>query len=103
MDKVVLVNAFMRELDRRGDTTNLGEIKLFLKDKADLSDLVNHVATILGDALPQEDYDKVVDQTKKQIEEIAKQKMQDLNTPDLMQAVKVIEGTAKSMGIAVEG
>jgi len=41
--------------------------------------------------------------TKKQIEEIAKQKMQDLNTPDLMQAVKVIEGTAKSMGIAVEG
>lgn len=40
--------------------------------------------------------------TRKQIEDIAKQKMQDLNTLDLHQAVKIIEGTAKSMGIAVE-
>ncbi|MGA2775063.1 MAG: 50S ribosomal protein L11 [Candidatus Omnitrophota bacterium] len=41
--------------------------------------------------------------TKKQIEEIAKQKMQDLNTSDLAEAVKTITGTARSMGIAVEG
>jgi large subunit ribosomal protein L11 len=41
--------------------------------------------------------------TKAQVEEIAKQKMQDLNTTDLNQALKVITGTAKSMGIAVEG
>jgi large subunit ribosomal protein L11 len=41
--------------------------------------------------------------TKKQVEEIAKQKMQDFNTADLSQAVKVIEGTARSMGIVVEG
>ena len=41
--------------------------------------------------------------TKKQVEEIAKQKMQDLNTPDLKTAMKVIKGTARSMGIAVEG
>jgi large subunit ribosomal protein L11 len=41
--------------------------------------------------------------TKKQVEEIAKQKMQDLNTSDINQAIKVIEGTARSMGIAVEG
>ncbi|MFH1354541.1 MAG: 50S ribosomal protein L11 [Candidatus Omnitrophota bacterium] len=40
---------------------------------------------------------------KKQVEEIAKQKMQDLNTQDLKQAIKIIEGTARSMGIAVEG
>ena len=40
--------------------------------------------------------------SKKQVEEIAKQKMQDLNTSDLSQAIKVIEGTARSMGIAVE-
>ncbi len=38
---------------------------------------------------------------KKQIEEIAKQKMQDLNTKDLASAVKVIEGTARSMGIKI--
>jgi large subunit ribosomal protein L11 len=41
--------------------------------------------------------------TRRQIEEIAKQKMQDLNTADLQQALKTIEGTARSMGIAVEG
>ncbi len=39
---------------------------------------------------------------RKQVEDIAKQKMQDLNTSDLHQAIKIIEGTAKSMGIAVE-
>lgn len=41
--------------------------------------------------------------TRKQVEEIAKQKMQDLNTSDLAQAFKSIEGTARSMGIVVEG
>lgn len=41
--------------------------------------------------------------TKKQVEEIAKQKMQDLNTADMSQALKVIEGTARSMGIVIEG
>ena len=39
--------------------------------------------------------------TKKQAEEIAKQKMKDLNTSDLAAAIKVIEGTARSMGITV--
>lgn len=41
--------------------------------------------------------------TKKQVEEIAKQKMQDINTSDLEKAVKIIAGTARSMGIVVEG
>jgi large subunit ribosomal protein L11 len=41
--------------------------------------------------------------TKKQVEEIAKLKLSDLNTDNLEQAMKVIEGTARSMGIAVEG
>ena len=40
--------------------------------------------------------------TKAQLENIAKLKMPDLNTTDLAQAVKVIEGTAKSLGITVE-
>lgn len=39
--------------------------------------------------------------TKAQLEEIAKTKMPDLNTSDLAQAVKVIEGTAKAMGVEV--
>jgi len=41
--------------------------------------------------------------TRKQVEEIAKQKMQDLNTADMATAIKVIEGTARSMGIVIEG
>jgi large subunit ribosomal protein L11 len=41
--------------------------------------------------------------TKKQIEEIAKLKLPDLNTNSMEQAIKTIEGTARSMGIAIEG
>ena len=41
--------------------------------------------------------------TVKQIEEIAKLKMDDLNTVDLKQAIKVVSGTARSMGIEVKG
>jgi len=41
--------------------------------------------------------------TLKQVEEIAKQKEKDLNTTNMAQAIKTIKGTAKSMGIQVEG
>ena len=41
--------------------------------------------------------------TKKQVEEIARLKLSDLNTDNLEQAMKTIQGTARSMGIAVEG
>ena len=40
--------------------------------------------------------------TKKQAEEIAKKKMADLNAHDLDQAVKIISGSARSMGIEVK-
>ena len=40
--------------------------------------------------------------TKKQAEEIAKKKMADLNANDLEQAVKIISGSARSMGIEVK-
>jgi len=40
--------------------------------------------------------------TKKQVEEIAKRKMPDLNTTDIEAAMKMIEGTARSMGIEIE-
>ena len=41
--------------------------------------------------------------TKKQVEEIAKLKLADLNTNSMEQAIKSITGTARSMGIAIEG
>ncbi len=39
--------------------------------------------------------------TKKQVEEIAKTKMEDLNTADMTKAVRIVEGSARSMGIEV--
>jgi large subunit ribosomal protein L11 len=39
--------------------------------------------------------------TKAQAEEIAKEKLEDLNTDDVNQAVKIVEGVARSMGITV--
>lgn len=45
--------------------------------------------------------EKVGKVTKAQIEAIAQNKMQDLNARTLEQACKIIEGTAKSMGIEV--
>ena len=46
---------------------------------------------------------KVGTVTKKQVEEIAKTKMPDLNAASLDAAVKTVEGTARSMGIEVTG
>ena len=41
--------------------------------------------------------------TRAQLEEIATIKMQDLNANDMAAAIKIIGGTARSMGVKVEG
>jgi len=45
---------------------------------------------------------KVGSVTKEQVEEIAKTKMEDLNANSIEAAVKIISGSARSMGITVE-
>jgi large subunit ribosomal protein L11 len=45
---------------------------------------------------------KVGKVTRKQLEEIAKAKMEDLNTKDLGQAVRIVEGSARSMGLEIK-
>ena len=45
--------------------------------------------------------EKVATITKAQVEEIAKQKMPDLNAASLESAMSMIEGTARSMGVTV--
>lgn len=45
--------------------------------------------------------EKVGKVTPKQIEEIARQKMPDLNTDSLEAAIRIIEGTARSMGLEI--
>jgi len=54
-----------------------------------------------GSSVPNRD--KVAKVTRAQVEEIAQTKMQDLNAYDMDQAVKIIAGSARSMGIEVEG
>jgi large subunit ribosomal protein L11 len=41
--------------------------------------------------------------TRQQVEEVAKEKMEDLNAIDLEAAVKIVAGQARSMGINVKG
>ena len=52
-----------------------------------------------GSAVPQRD--KVAKVTKKQVRDIAELKMQDLNAASVESAMRMIEGTARSMGITV--
>jgi large subunit ribosomal protein L11 len=53
-----------------------------------------------GSGVPNKD--KVAKVTKKAIREIAELKMVDLNANDVEAAMKMVEGTARSMGITVE-
>jgi large subunit ribosomal protein L11 len=46
---------------------------------------------------------KVATVSREAVRSIAEQKMEDLNANDLDQAEKIIAGTARSMGITVEG
>ena len=52
-----------------------------------------------GSAVPNKD--KVGKLTKKQVQDIAALKMPDLNANDIEAAMKMIEGTARSMGIEI--
>ena len=47
--------------------------------------------------------EKVGSISRDKIEEIAKLKLQDLNTTNLESAIKTIEGTARNMGLNIEG
>ena len=53
-----------------------------------------------GSGVPNKE--KVGKITRAQVEEIAKEKMADLNAVDLDAACRTIEGTARSMGVTVE-
>ena len=47
--------------------------------------------------------DKVASITRAQLQQIAETKMQDLNANDIDAAITMIAGTARSMGVTVEG
>ncbi len=52
---------------------------------------------------PESNRNKVGRVTRAQVEEIAKLKMPDLNANDIAEAMSMVAGTARSMGITVEG
>lgn len=46
--------------------------------------------------------EKIAKITKEQVKDIAKKKMPDLNATDINGAIRMVEGTARSMGIEIE-
>ena len=73
----------------------------FITKSPPASTLLKRASNIAkGSASPNRE--KVGKVTKQQVLEIAKLKEKDLNSKDLERAVRIIEGTARSMGIEVE-
>ncbi|HLF86638.1 MAG TPA: 50S ribosomal protein L11 [Nitrospiria bacterium] len=72
----------------------------FITKTSPAADLLKKAAGIIkGSSVPHKD--KVGKVTEAQVQEIARTKMVDLNAVDLKGAVKIIEGTARSMGLQV--
>ena len=74
----------------------------FITKTPPASDLLKKAAGVIkGSGVPHKN--KVGSITKAQLEEIAKLKVEDLNASDVPAAMQVIAGTARSMGISIEG
>ena len=74
----------------------------FITKTPPASELLKRAAGIVkGSAEPNRT--KVGKVTRKQVEEIAKTKLPDLNTTSLDSAVRTVMGTARNMGLEVEG
>ncbi len=92
MGKNVIVHIRVFE-DRTFDWKSLGQ---------PVDDLIREAIKIeKGSGKP--NVDKVGKITRAQLEEIAQKKMDQLNAVDLEGAVKIVAGTARSMGVTVEG
>jgi large subunit ribosomal protein L11 len=74
----------------------------FILKQPPMSELIKKAAGIgKGSGVPNKD--KVAKLTKIQVREIAEKKMSDLNANDIEAAAKIVEGTARSMGVDIEG
>ena len=81
-------------------TVNKDKSFTFVTKVPPVADLLLKAAKIeKGSSKPNRD--KVATITKATVEEIAKQKMQDLNAASLEAAMSMVKGTARSMGIVV--
>ncbi len=74
----------------------------FILKQAPASEMIKKAAGIKkGSSVPQTD--KVANLTEAQVKEIAEKKMPDLNAASVEAAMRIIAGTARSMGVTVEG
>ena len=94
--------------DRRGETVpviiNVYADRTFdfITKTAPASDMIKKAAKIKkGSGNPLTT--KVGSVTKAQLKEIAEKKMPDLNTDDVEQAMKIVAGTCRQMGVAIKG
>ena len=108
----VNIGQFVSQFNERTKDLNGTIVPVVLtvyKDKSFTFEVKSSPAAILlkkaaqiakGSGIPNKD--KVGKVTNVQIREIAEEKFQDLNAYDIDGAVKIIEGTARSMGIEIE-
>ncbi len=107
----VNIMQFVKEFNDR--TANLGGVKIpvvltvykdktfeFITKEPPMAVLIKKTAKI-EKASGKPNREKVATITKAQVEEIAKQKMPDLNAASLESAMSMVAGTARSMGVIV--
>ena len=108
----VNIMQFVKEFNDR--TANLGGVKIpvvltvykdktfeFITKEPPMAVLIKKAAKI-EKASGKPNREKVATITKAQVEEIAKQKMPDLNAASLESAMSMVAGTARSMGVIVK-
>ena len=108
LDIMSFCNAFNEQTKELGDTVVPVEINVYEDRTFDFICKTTPAAILLrkaagiekGSGVPNKE--KVGKVTKEQIKKIAEEKIKDLNARDVDQAMKIIEGTARSMGIQVE-
>ena len=101
--------AFNAQTQKMGDTIIPAVLTIyadrsftFILKTPPASELLKKAANIIkGSGVPNKE--KVGKVTMSQVREIAKTKMPDLNAYELDRAVETIKGTARSMGIDIEG
>jgi large subunit ribosomal protein L11 len=102
------VRQFNEKTNRMEEGTIVPVLITVYKDKSFVFELKTPPASYLlkkaagiakGSGAPNKE--KVGKVTKKQIEDIARLKLPDLNANDLEKAKKIIEGTAKNMGLEI--
>ena len=100
-------NSFNSKTDKLGDTI-VPTILTIYKDRSfsfimktpPASELIKKAAGIIkGSGVPNKE--KVGKISLSQVEEIAKKKMPDLNAFDINNAMEIIKGTARSMGVEI--